>query len=545
MSQRAVRWLTALLVLAITLPVLAVLTWSYWDARRDVQTEMTHVSNAARDRLDSIIGSGSDQLQVLGNLTDTLAGGCDNDVQTQLRDIVFRSPYFREAGVLYDDKVLCNQFERFEPPVDVTERLKGAVQVEGLLISAPTIPSGGRNLILAMRYPNRATGYLIVHPAAMVDYLAFFEPNAQHGVYYVYDGRVALSTVGVIEDATADQLMSDVKGQGRSSDDRIFSVARSSKYPVAIAAVSNTHLALKRWTARSPWIALLALLLAGGGYWLTRRLASEALSMHAELARAINSERLSVEYQPFMDVHTGVIVGVEVLVRWTNRLEGPLSPAVFVPLAEQTGLLPAMTRFVFKRMLKELTPLMQRYPRMRVTVNCHVSSLADPALSDYVRDWCAAGMAPDRLVFEVTERANAHFDASTAKAPMDALKAQGTRFAMDDFGVGFSNLNSLRSLPFDFLKIDKAFVDGIDAQTDSSGFVDHIVMLASRMSLIVVAEGVETIAQRDYLQKRGVRYMQGWLFARSMNVVKLEAHLREYRKDVSRTDTPLSNVGVS
>ncbi len=544
MSQRAVRWLTALLVLAIVLPVLAVLTWSYWDARRDVQTEMTHVSSAARDRLDSIIGSGSDQLQVLGNLTDMLAGGCDNDVLTHLRDIVFRSPYFREAGVLYDDKAVCNQFERFEPPVNVAARLKDAVRVEDILISAPQIPgeSGARNLILAMRYPNRATGYLIVHPAAMVDYLAFFEPNAQHGVYYVYDGRVALSTVGVIEDATADQLMSDVKGQGRSSDDRIFSVARSSKYPVAIAAVSNAHLALRRWTARSPWIALLALLLAGGGYWLTQRLASEALSMHAELARAISSERLSVEYQPFMDVHSGVIVGVEVLVRWNNRLEGPLSPAVFVPLAEQTGLLPAMTRFVFKRMLQELTPLMQRYPRMRVTVNCHVSSLADPALGGYVRDWCAAGMAPDRLVFEVTERANAHFDAATAKAPMDALKAQGTRFAMDDFGVGFSNLNSLRSLPFDFLKIDKAFVDGIDAQTDSSGFVDHIVALANRMNLVVVAEGVETVEQRDYLQKRGVRYMQGWLFARSMSAAKLEAYLREYRKDMPRADAALPTV---
>jgi sensor c-di-GMP phosphodiesterase-like protein len=96
--------------------------------------------------------------------------------------------------------------------------------------------------------------------------------------------------------------------------------------------------------------------------------------------------------------------------------------------------------------------------------------------------------------------------------------------------VGFSNLNSLRNLPFDFLKIDKAFVDGITSNTDSSGFVDHIMELANRMDLRVVAEGVETEAQRDYLLRLGVRYMQGWLFSRSMSVDRLATYLREYRK---------------
>jgi sensor c-di-GMP phosphodiesterase-like protein len=539
MSQRAIRWLTGLLVLAILLPVLAVLVWSYLDVRQDVRREMGHVSAAARDRLDNVFEYGSNQLQVLGNLTDTLTQGCDSDMMGELRDIVFRSPYFREAGLLYDDKLACNQYERFVPPIDVAKRVNDAVNVDGLLVSVQRVPSNGPNsLILARRYGNRATGYLIVHPAAMIDFLAFFEPNARHGVYFLYNNKTALSSVGVIDDDTAQRILATPDGAGVAGSDSIYAIARSAKYPVAVAAVSNAHLALRRWQYRLPWILAGAALLAALAFILTRRLATAALSMHAELARAISSERLSVEYQPFFDTEKNIVVGVEALVRWNNRAEGPLSPAVFVPLAEQMGLLPALTEFVLKRVLAELTPLLAHYPRMRVSVNCHVSTLTNPLLTRYVQQWCLQGLPGDRLVFEVTERANAHMDPATVKAPMDTLKSLGPRFAMDDFGVGFSNLNSLRSLPFDFLKIDKAFVDGIgeDAQ-DTAGFVEHIISLAKRLNLTVVAEGVETQAQHDYLHRHGVVYMQGWYFARSMNIGTLTKYLAEYSKhDVSVQD---------
>jgi sensor c-di-GMP phosphodiesterase-like protein len=252
--------------------------------------------------------------------------------------------------------------------------------------------------------------------------------------------------------------------------------------------------------------------------------------MRAELARAISSRRLSVEYQPFFDTDKHIVVGVEALVRWNNRHEGPLSPAVFVPLAEQMGLLPALTEFVFQRTLEEMGPFLKQYPRMRVSINCHVSTLNDPMLVRFAQQWASAGLESKWLVFEVTERANAHFDADSVKPAMDALKARGTRFAMDDFGVGFSNLNSLRSLPFDFLKIDKTFVDGISSDaTDAAGFVTHIVDLAKRLNLVLVAEGVETQAQQDYLRRLGVRYMQGWYFAKAMPADALAQYLREYR----------------
>jgi sensor c-di-GMP phosphodiesterase-like protein len=539
-SQRAIRWLTLLLVLSVLLPVFGVLAWTYLDARGDVQRDMVRVSNAARDRLDNVFDYGTNQLQVLGNLTDTLAQGCDKNVQNELRDIVFRSPYFREAGVLLDGKLVCTQYERYEPPVDASNRIKDALDVDGILVAAQRLtPNGPHNLILARHYGNRATGYLIVHPDAMIDFLPFFEPNARHGVYFLYKDRVAISSVGVIEEDVVEHLTANTQSTGVSRGDSIYAVARSTRTPVMVAAVSNTHLALHRWQQRLPWILLAAALLAALTFFLTRRLATAALSMQAELARAISSNRLSVEYQPFLDVDRGIVVGVEALVRWNNRRGGPLSPAVFVPLAEQMGLLPALTDFVFNRTLTELTPLLRRFPRMRVSINCHVSTLNSPALSRYVQQWRDAGLQPDRLVFEVTERANAHFDAESVKAPMQALKAQGPVFAMDDFGVGFSNLNSLRSLPFDFLKIDKAFVDGIGPDaTDAAGFVDHIIALAKRLNLRVVAEGVETMEQRDYLHRAGVRFMQGWLFARAMPASALSAYIEGYGRRNKQATEP-------
>jgi sensor c-di-GMP phosphodiesterase-like protein len=531
-SQRAIRWLTLLLLLAALLPITGVLIWSYLDVRQDVRREMAHVSNAARDRLDSVFEYGSNQLQVLGNLTDTMAQGCDNDVLTELRDIVFRSPYFRESGVLYDGKLACNQYERYVPPIDVANRIKDAIDIDGLLVAVQRVPSNGPySLILARHYGNRATGYVIVHPAAMIDFLAFFEPNARHGVYFLYNDKIALSSVGVIDDDTAQRLLSSSQTQGVAQGDSIYALARSARYPIAVAAVSNAHLAMTRWQNRLPWIIAAALLLAALTLLLTRRLATAALSMHAELARAISSGRLSVEYQPFFDTEKNIVVGVEALVRWNNRPEGPLSPAVFVPLAEQMGLLPQLTEFVAARTLHELAPLVKRYPRMRVSINTHVSTLSGPLLAHCAQRWRDAGLPAGRLVFEVTERANAHMDALSVKAPMEALKTHGVRFAMDDFGVGFSNLNSLRSLPFDFLKIDKAFVDGIgDDAEDAAGFVEHIIALAKRLNLTVVAEGVETQAQRDYLRRHGVVYMQGWYFARAMNATTLTKYLAEYRQ---------------
>jgi sensor c-di-GMP phosphodiesterase-like protein len=302
-SQRAIRWLTLLLALAIFLPVLAVLLWSYFDVRQDVRRDMEHVSTAARNRLDSVFEYGSNQLQVLGNLTDTVAQGCDNGVLTELRDIVFRSPYFREAGVLYDGKLACNQYERFVPPIDIAKRIDDAIEIDGLLVAAQRVPSNGPySLILARRYGNRATGYVIVHPAAMIDFLAFFEPNARHGVYFLYNDKIALSSVGVIDDDTAQRILSTPDGTGVAGGDSIYAMTRSQNYPIAVAAVSNAHLAMTRWQARLPWILAAALLLATFAFMLTRKLATAALSMHAELARAIASERLSVEYQPFFDV---------------------------------------------------------------------------------------------------------------------------------------------------------------------------------------------------------------------------------------------------
>jgi sensor c-di-GMP phosphodiesterase-like protein len=540
MSARALRWLTIMLALAAALPAAGVIGFSYWDTRRDISVELTRISAAARDRIDSILDSSNRQLQVLHNDARNLDAGCSAETQSQLRDIVFRGMYFREAGVVRDGNLLCNQFERFEPPIDIAERLKDHIEVEGLMIAAPT-PSRNSvpSLMLAMRYAPDTYGYVLVNPDVLLDFLPFFELTPSHGVFLLYDRRVAFSGIGIRDDL-ADVIVAR-NGLHRSPEGVMAQSARSRKYPIEVVAVPPPDAVTSRWLGRLPWFILIAVLLATAAYYFVRQFGSQALSLRAELNRAIAGERITAVYQPCVDMNTGLIVGVEVLARWADPTDGPISPDVFVPVAEQSGQLTALTALMFKRVRLEIVPLLKITPWLRVSINCHISQLYTRELVAMCDELITAGLPAGQLVIEITERAGiSKTQLDVARANMAVMRERGVRFAMDDFGVGYSNLNGLQALPFAYLKIDKAFVDGIASASESSGFVDQIVAIGAQNKLTLIAEGVELPHQAEFLESRGIAYAQGWHFAKPMDAAALARLLPKKRVTVIRSvDAPL------
>jgi diguanylate cyclase (GGDEF)-like protein len=230
-----------------------------------------------------------------------------------------------------------------------------------------------------------------------------------------------------------------------------------------------------------------------------------------ELAKALEREQIVVQYQPIVDLVTGQIAAAEALVRWEHPVRGLVPPSDFVPLAEETGLIVPLGRYV----LREACVQAARWgDTLRMHVNLSVGELLHPDLVGHVREAVAdSGIQPSQLVLEITE-SQLLGDTVAAAARFDELRDLGLRIALDDFGTGYSSLSYLHSLPLDTLKVAKTFIDGLGTGGREAGFVGMIVDLARTLDLDVIAEGIETPEQLAAVRELGAALGQGFLLGR-------------------------------
>lgn len=242
--------------------------------------------------------------------------------------------------------------------------------------------------------------------------------------------------------------------------------------------------------------------------------AVERLVVEADLRRAIEREEFFLEFQPIVQLETGDIIGAEALVRWLCRERGTVPPGVFIPIAEVTGLIVPIGRWVLRRACREA----QRWTRergipARITVNLSGRQLQDAAIVDDVRQALEeTGLDPAQLVLEITESMLMQ-NTEVSMIRLTALKELGVSLAIDDFGTGYSSLSYLQRYPIDILKIDKAFVDVIDKGGEGPVLASAIVALGDTLRMNTVAEGIETEAQRGHLLTLGCELGQGFLFS--------------------------------
>ena len=237
--------------------------------------------------------------------------------------------------------------------------------------------------------------------------------------------------------------------------------------------------------------------------------------LKAELERAIEQRELVVQYQPIVDLVTGKTVSVEALVRWNHPRRGRIPPIEFIPLAEETGLIVPLGRYVLEEACARVDA---RHHDVQVQVNLSAIELEHPDLLETVMDVIErTGIAPGRLVLEVTETLLVK-DAVRGVETLQQLRDIGVQLALDDFGTGYSSLSYLRNLPLDSLKIAREFVEGMAFSDHDAAFVRLIVGLAKTVGLKVVAEGIETRAQLDMLREIGCDLGQGYYFAAPMDV---------------------------
>jgi diguanylate cyclase (GGDEF)-like protein/PAS domain S-box-containing protein len=247
------------------------------------------------------------------------------------------------------------------------------------------------------------------------------------------------------------------------------------------------------------------------------------LALVSELRHAIDNDELVVHYQPQVDVATGEVRKVEALVRWAHPVHGLLQPGQFIPLAEQTGLIRALTKHVLDRTLAQCSAWRAAGRHLRVAVNITARELVDLGFPDEVTTLLAKWRVdPSQLELEVTE-STIMTDQGRAVAVLAELRRRGVRLAIDDFGSGHASLGYLRKLPIDVLKIDRSFIGQMSRTPGDAAIVRAAIELGHNLGLEVVAEGVETQQERHALESLGCDTLQGFHFARPGPAAELDA----------------------
>jgi diguanylate cyclase (GGDEF)-like protein/PAS domain S-box-containing protein len=254
--------------------------------------------------------------------------------------------------------------------------------------------------------------------------------------------------------------------------------------------------------------------------------AVERLSLKADLAGALNRGELSLAYQPIVDLHTGRTIKIEALLRWQHPERGPIPPSTFIPLAEQSGVIVELGRWVLAQACRHLVDLGPEADDIAISVNVSGRQLGDEDLVEFVRQTLAdSGLPPERLILEMTESVLIR-DLESGVRMMTRLRGFGVRLAIDDFGTGYSSLSYLSRFPVDFLKIDRAFVATLAQADPDSNLVRTIVEMGRTLGLVTIAEGIEAPEQLARLQSLGATLGQGFLLARPMSFERLRWYLR-------------------
>jgi len=305
---------------------------------------------------------------------------------------------------------------------------------------------------------------------------------------------------------------------------RYYVVERSRRYPIAVVAYEPEGRVRRNLLAQLRAMLAPALVTSAIGTWLVMHWRRMQRTPRSVLLQAIRQRQFEAWLQPLVSLESGRCVGAEALVRWKLEDGTVVAPDTFIPMAESLGLVEPITDQVVQSVFEGVGSLLARRHDLHVSINLSGEDLAGTRMLDTLKASLAKyAVRPEQIWFETIERA--FVDTARAAPAIEAYRAAGHLIFIDDFGTGYSSLSYLQELPVDGIKIDKTFTRSLASGAQANKIVPHIIDMARSLDLAIVAEGVETEAQANYLRERGVQYAQGWLYAKAMPAAEFLRYL--------------------
>jgi sensor c-di-GMP phosphodiesterase-like protein len=511
------------------LPVVALLTASYYQAIWRTQDWLNHEIRQSIQRTNDLLITADD---LLNRIAADTGGKVTPDTLNIIRRTVYNDPRFREVGIINSQgDLVMTSLGEVKPPIPIPpeDRAKPSdksLQVLGVIRTAVmrekslilSLPTGGEGEVNLLVDPVVLTYFLDDSELGPDGFIAFYQP----------DGRFVAgvgSAQGRIHLARENQprTLLNVAQFFPADPTKIHAQQSTLNGELLLAGEIPYHWALRYWWQNLVLGAPIALISSALLTWVFFRSARRTYGIEQDIRIGLDNNEFEVYYQPIIDLQTRQCVGSEALLRWHHPDLGLILPEVFIPIAEKTGLIRDLSEWVVQRVLRDQVnlPLGNDF---YISVNLSPSLLGSQQFLDYVtRLLLTKRLSTHRILFEITEN---RLIETHHLENMSGFRNLGMRLALDDFGSGYSNLDYLDKFEFDYLKIDRRFVQRIQSNNGQNPIVDTLIELGQNLGLEIVAEGVETEVQSHYLQTYGVRYAQGWLFAKALPLEEFRQFLQ-------------------
>lgn len=497
----------ALIVLSGLLPIVLGIFILFWQANRSLELVATQTAKEAVRQFDLML----DNAVRAADVVLPLAGQHCNQVELALRDQVARRPFVRSVNLVWDNQIYCTSlFGEFKETVNPKNYTDGVLW---LMTGNPITPD--EPLLVYRKEKDKSGALVSLYGFHLVNVLSLINHKTQLFIQ--------------VGDAWIDR-----HGQVRGTPPPHYPEAQvtvtSREFPFRVVAGFSDG---EVWRfAREEYPGLLGLLIFLGliSAATVRRLKIRSSSPSNELQRGLDAEEFIPYFQPVVRADTKQWAGVEVLMRWQHPKEGLVRPDLFIPFAEHSGLIVPMTRSLMDQTARLLAPrAIHMAPGFHLTFNITARHCQNLELVEDCRRFLQA-FAPGhiKLVLELTER-ELIVPTPTTHELFAALHELGVMIALDDFGTGHSSLSYLHEFNVDYLKIDQSFVAMIGVDALSLHILDSIIELSAKLDLGIVAEGIETEEQSDYLAAQGVEFLQGYLFARPLPAAEFISSLQAHQ----------------
>lgn len=501
-TRHQVSLVTGVLILAIILPVALSIWLATQQAKEQFYSELDNFSVRVLARVQQVADQAREALKEADAHTATT---CSPEHLLTMRRIAYTHRYIQEVLWLREGIPQCSSLE--EHQVSATFPTPGHLTADGYRTWLTSVSD------LGLKHKMTAMGS--EHHVVMIDPVSFIDviPLGHEEIHTLLFGTKRDQIIISSKPLNAD-VWEKIKHQNAETltlNSTVYRLHRIPELGLAIVTWSSTlplqnklHQQLMLWLPIGLFTSLLA-------SFLLLRLLRRLRSPRNGMLDALNSHAIQVYYQPIISLQSGKIVGAEALARWRQPDGSFLSPDIFIPLAEQTGLITRLTEDIVRKIFADLGNWLRRRPEIHISINLSVDDLRSPKLplllQEQLQLW---GISAQQIILEITERG--FVDPQTTLPVIAGYRQAGHRISIDDFGTGYSSLSYLQKLDVDTLKIDKSFVDTLEYEL----LTPHIIEMAKALNLATVAEGVETESQRDWLRMHGVQYAQGWLYSKAL-----------------------------